>query len=267
MSTRSHICIVNKDGSIDSIYCHGNGELAWNGLILYNNYQHIDKIRELLAGGDCSNISEEISDVDYYNDGYDSCHYKNMDDYIAANVDFPVDYSYFYDESKNKWSVRFKDVNRKYFVKDLYRELKAQYCLEHTTDKFCCIVINAEDFKIKTNHNTIQNLIWKDESSYSKKLDNFVYSPYVINLSDENNINYYFEPQKLQKYLPVVQKLLNKYNIKYSITLFDENGLQHLGKYQESSDYVKTILNKADADCQIYNMFLEQNEECSLSMN
>lgn len=48
MSTRSRIGILNADGSIDSIYCHCDGYLSYNGDILMHHYDTEDKVRALL---------------------------------------------------------------------------------------------------------------------------------------------------------------------------------------------------------------------------
>lgn len=54
MATRSNIAIKNKDGTYDYVYCHFDGYLDNNGVILYDHYQDENKIRRLIDLGDMS---------------------------------------------------------------------------------------------------------------------------------------------------------------------------------------------------------------------
>src|SRR5574340_739754 len=60
MSTRSNIGIINRDGSVEMIYCHSDGYPEYNGRILLESYTNEDKIRELMALGDISSLGPEI---------------------------------------------------------------------------------------------------------------------------------------------------------------------------------------------------------------
>jgi hypothetical protein len=64
MSTRSRIGIRNDNGSITSIYCHWNGDLLWNGRTLFQSYQQEEKVRELIALGDLSQLKTHVSPLD-----------------------------------------------------------------------------------------------------------------------------------------------------------------------------------------------------------
>ena len=54
MGTRSRIGIKLKDDSILSVYCHWDGYPSYNGRILRDNYNTVDKVRELIDGGNIS---------------------------------------------------------------------------------------------------------------------------------------------------------------------------------------------------------------------
>ena len=54
MGTRSRIGIQLKDDSILSVYCHWDGYPSYNGRILRDNYNTVDKVRELIDGGNIS---------------------------------------------------------------------------------------------------------------------------------------------------------------------------------------------------------------------
>ena len=61
ISTRSRIGIINKDGSIESIYCHYDGYIEGVGNILNNHYKDINRIRSLISLGDISHIEKNIT--------------------------------------------------------------------------------------------------------------------------------------------------------------------------------------------------------------
>lgn len=58
MSTRSRIGIKNDNGTITSIYCHSDGYLGGVGAILADCYSTDERVKELLALGDLSEIGE-----------------------------------------------------------------------------------------------------------------------------------------------------------------------------------------------------------------
>lgn len=83
MSTNSTISIQNQDGTIDSIYCHWDGYLEWNGKILFQNFNTEEKVRELISGGDLSslymNVNPTIETHSYENPEKDVCIYYGRD--------------------------------------------------------------------------------------------------------------------------------------------------------------------------------------------
>jgi len=69
MATRSTIWIENEDGSRDGIYCHHDGYPDYVGMILKNNYDTDEKIRELISLGGISSLAptvEETAPQSYY---------------------------------------------------------------------------------------------------------------------------------------------------------------------------------------------------------
>lgn len=61
MSTHSTISIEHKNGSIETIYCHWDGYISWNGRILVENYINEDLVKELISNGDLSSLGEKIN--------------------------------------------------------------------------------------------------------------------------------------------------------------------------------------------------------------
>ena len=54
MGTRSRIGIQLQDESIVSVYCHYYGYPAFNGKVLRDNYDTVEKVKELIDGGNMS---------------------------------------------------------------------------------------------------------------------------------------------------------------------------------------------------------------------
>ena len=99
MATRSTIAIENLDGTVDMIYCHWDGYLSHNGLILAKHWQDPDKLQQMIQRGDMSILGTEVGsqhDFDNRNDGectfygrdrgetgVDARHFAGFEDYEA----------------------------------------------------------------------------------------------------------------------------------------------------------------------------------------
>jgi len=60
MATRSRIGILNSNGTVNSIYCHWDGYLIYNGQRLLDHWQDEAKVRELMALGDIRSLGNCI---------------------------------------------------------------------------------------------------------------------------------------------------------------------------------------------------------------
>lgn len=114
MATRSSITL--KDGEkFISVYCHWDGYVANNGVLLQTNYNTIEKIRELLTKGDMSSLHETVADIEYYadrgEDGVEPREYHTVRDMIEAEWQ---EYNYLF--VNGKWmfsrddSTMFRDL-------------------------------------------------------------------------------------------------------------------------------------------------------------
>lgn len=63
MATRSRIAFKREDGLISSIYCHWDGYPENNGKILLENYQDVNKIKQLIVLGSLSSLGPEIGEI------------------------------------------------------------------------------------------------------------------------------------------------------------------------------------------------------------
>lgn len=124
MGTRSRIAIENKDGTIESIYCHWDGYPSNNGKILKEHYTTEEKIRELINLGDLSSLGPEIGEQHPFDSRDDTvCTAYGRDrgeDEVDKVVSFDVAalskiddgavYQYLYTKD-GKWEVHYKYGN------------------------------------------------------------------------------------------------------------------------------------------------------------
>lgn len=71
MATRSRIAMEQEDGSVLSVYCHSDGYPEYNGFILHTHYQDPEKVKELIALGDLSVLSERVHPTGPHGFDYD----------------------------------------------------------------------------------------------------------------------------------------------------------------------------------------------------
>lgn len=62
MATRSTIAIEREDGTVAQVYCHWDGYLSNNGVLLQQHYTDAEKIEQLMALGDLSSLRPEIGE-------------------------------------------------------------------------------------------------------------------------------------------------------------------------------------------------------------
>lgn len=101
MSTRSYIGY--KDGNnVIYAYCHFDGYIEHNGVILNECYSTLNKVKTLVDRGDFSSLSANIKGIQYYeNEPSGKC---NLEEYFKINIEDGIDFSYLYEEGKG-WSV------------------------------------------------------------------------------------------------------------------------------------------------------------------
>ena len=60
MGTRSTIALEFADGSVEQVYCHWDGYLAYNGQLLAEHYSNPFVLRDLIDLGDISSLKPTI---------------------------------------------------------------------------------------------------------------------------------------------------------------------------------------------------------------
>ena len=66
MASRSYIGIENEQGYIQAVYCHWDGYLEHNGLILFKDYNSRGKISLLINQGALSSLGQTIAKSKFY---------------------------------------------------------------------------------------------------------------------------------------------------------------------------------------------------------
>jgi hypothetical protein len=97
MGTRSTIALEFADGTVEQVYCHWDGYLENNGQILQQSYMDPFKLKELVALGGFSSLSETVegtAETAYTQRGEELCvnKYKNADEYFAECQQEEYDY-------------------------------------------------------------------------------------------------------------------------------------------------------------------------------
>ena len=98
MGTRSTIALEFADGTVEQVYCHWDGYLEHNGDILQAHYMDPFKLKELLALGAFSSLSETVEATK--GSAYHACRgeelmiqkYKNADEYFDCCQQEEYDY-------------------------------------------------------------------------------------------------------------------------------------------------------------------------------
>lgn len=104
MSTRSYIGIKHNDQSFTFVYCHFDGYLEYNGVLLQEKYNDLSKVKDLISRGDMSNLEPTIDKIKFYNDDDKQVHYVN-DSHLNNNLNslFDIEFFYYFDESSSRW--------------------------------------------------------------------------------------------------------------------------------------------------------------------
>jgi hypothetical protein len=108
MATRSRIAIENQDGSVISVYCHWDGHIETNGVILNQYYNTKEKVEELIALCNLSSLDKTLeTTVAYARDRGEDSHqatYSNVEELFEDGFGDIVEYIYCFTKS-GQWLV------------------------------------------------------------------------------------------------------------------------------------------------------------------
>ena len=122
MSTRSRIGIINEGEVVaDTVYCHWDGYPQYVGWILKLYYTDVDKIKELISGGDLSSISKFIGekhDFEKRNEHEDWCTYYKRDRDEEGVEPQWLSPSKFWGDSGEEYNYLFKVETDRWYYRD-----------------------------------------------------------------------------------------------------------------------------------------------------
>ena len=114
--------MVNADGTVTGIYCHWDGYLLHNGMILNESYTDRQKVEALMALGDLSSLDHELGEKHDFNDsraykgqcnaygrdrGENGCEAKkflSIEEFVKSADDCHGEHVYIFDQ-ENKWKI------------------------------------------------------------------------------------------------------------------------------------------------------------------
>lgn len=200
MSTRSKIAIKKKDGSIESIYCHSDGYLEYNGVILNNYYKDPEKVQKLINLGDISCLAPKVMpdpsrphsfDYDERQDDVtvaygrdrgeketDKKVFPNLDSFKEHLEGTWCEYAYMFDETNNKWfwsDIPYRDETNLNF-KNLNDTLLDKKIITKLDDDFDKLIRQNVDFmkdydtyEFKDNYESYEDAYFEMENALSNK--------------------------------------------------------------------------------------------------
>ena len=111
MSTRSRITLRRKDLTETSIYCHWDGYVEGNGIILQLAYNTADKVEKLLALGDISILGyytepdpSKGHDFENHQEGVCVAYHRDRGEEFHQSA-HEQEYNYMFDEYDGVWYV------------------------------------------------------------------------------------------------------------------------------------------------------------------
>lgn len=123
MATRSTIAIENYDGTVSQVYCHWDGYLENNGVLLMKHYNSPELVKQLVSLGSISHLEQRIepkgkhsfsspeegTTVFYHRDRGEELRineFANMANYTKKFGRQEV--NYLYSASEQRWYVSFE---------------------------------------------------------------------------------------------------------------------------------------------------------------
>jgi hypothetical protein len=121
MATRSTIALEYPDGTVRQIYCHWDGHLSHNGMILAESYRDFETVKQLIDHGDMSSLDDSIEKCHFYgrDNGESNVNanvFKNFEDYVMNHA--YEEYEYIF-RADGKWYV-----NKTHFSVSEYIDLE-----------------------------------------------------------------------------------------------------------------------------------------------
>ena len=128
MSTRSQIGIFDsRDGRLDYVFCHWDGNVQWVGQRLLGFYGTEQKVRELISKGDIKSLGNSVEVTDFYGDpsSLQKTKADSLEHAALSMLEFPIEFVYIFDVESRSWvyaSGESKEVDGGLEVKPIPRD-------------------------------------------------------------------------------------------------------------------------------------------------
>ena len=174
MSCRSNIVMKQKDGIYKSIYCHNDGNLEHNGVMLYYHYSDPIKVELLTSLGDISLLEENV-----FPDTTKEHTFDNRQDFVTV--------AYHRDRGER---LRFEVYNSKENLLDDFSKSASNYLYLFEDDKWYVVdeekglnLESLEDNLLKENLIDNPSVPYSYEDELAVELMNYVkdFDPYEYN--------------------------------------------------------------------------------------
>jgi hypothetical protein len=108
MATRSLIGILTEDNQVKNIYCHWDGHIDSNGVILLDHYNSKCLVEDMIDRGSMSSLLEEVNLCKYYGvkgePEFESPRTYTLEKY-SSSADGMIEYSYLFVPGEDRWFV------------------------------------------------------------------------------------------------------------------------------------------------------------------
>lgn len=108
MSTRSMIGIKNGH-KVTSIYCHYDGYVSNNGVLLMQFYETTEQVEELISMGDMSSLAPYIEDCVFYHKHMGEDFHLSEMSYEEYSQNIQEEFDYLFDPETEVWMVKSHD--------------------------------------------------------------------------------------------------------------------------------------------------------------
>lgn len=171
MGTRSTIGIRRLDGTVTKIYCHWDGYIEGNGMLLQLCYDTPEKIEALLKLGNLSSLNEYIEPKGHHTferPERNVCvayHRDRGEEFATIPYNQTEEFNYMFDENLGAWLVtqyQWKEVESDYVnARHEYNKPMTSFLIDELMREHECVVKNWEDDEFATKENLIETLLEK----------------------------------------------------------------------------------------------------------
>ena len=145
MPTRSNIGIIKKSGEIETIYCHWCGNPEQNGCMLFNFYNTVEQVKELISKGYIRLLDKTISKSEFL-DSITNANYESLETLINdRDRNYCIEYVYLFSELEKKWYF-YNNHNLVKELKGLEEELEKLESEDKKTYIYKKVMVMATDW-------------------------------------------------------------------------------------------------------------------------